>query len=140
MAEGWLRYYAAEAGLEADIFSAGTEATFVKTEAIEVMREVNIDLSGHSSKTLYNLPDAQNFDLVITVCDQAKEACPVYPSKVTQLHLGFPDPSGKSLVRWREVRDSLGEMSASLVRILVEGGTLNEENLRRSIPNTEAQE
>lgn len=57
MAEGWLRHYARQAGLDAELFSAGTEATRVKPEAIKVMGEVGIDLSGHTSKTLYDLPD-----------------------------------------------------------------------------------
>lgn len=57
MAEGWLRHHAREAGLDAEVHSAGTEATRVKPEAIEAMRELGIDISSHASKTLYDVPD-----------------------------------------------------------------------------------
>lgn len=121
MAEGWLRHHARQAGLDAEIFSAGTEATRVKPEAIKVMGEVGIDLSGHTSKTLYDLPDPWNFDLVLTVCDHAAERCPAYPAKTTRLHVSFPDPSGKGLEEWRRVRDSLGRMSEHLISELKSG-------------------
>ncbi len=101
MAEGWLRHHAREAGLEADIHSAGTEATRVKPEAVEAMREVGVDISGHASKTLHDLPDPWGFDLVLTVCDAANEACPAYPARTTRLHVSFPDPSGQDPERWR---------------------------------------
>jgi arsenate reductase (thioredoxin) len=108
MAEGWARMYAQRLGLEADIFSAGTEATRVKPDAITVMLEVDIDLSLHTSKTLYDLLDPWNFEYVITVCDNAAEVCPVYPAKTTQLHYPFFDPSGNTLEVWRTVRDQIG--------------------------------
>lgn len=108
MAEGWARHYAQAINLEADIWSAGTEATKVKEDAKTVMLEVGIDLSSHSSKTLYDLPDAQNFDYVITVCDSAAEACPVYSGQTTRLHYPFSDPSGAGLEVWRTVRDQIG--------------------------------
>ncbi len=107
MAEGWAHHFAKQYNLEADIWSAGTEATKVKTDAITVMQEVGIDLSGYSSKTLYDLPDPWNFDYVITVCDSAAEACPVYPASTTRLHYPFIDPSGHGLETWRTVRDQL---------------------------------
>jgi arsenate reductase (thioredoxin) len=129
MAEGWLRHYAKEAGLELEIWSAGTEQTKVKTDAISVMKEVGIDLSTHTSKTLYDVPAPWNFDVVITVCDSANETCPAYPAKTTRLHISFPDPSGQSLERWREVRDALGEMAKNLVRVLAQNQTPTEENL-----------
>ena len=107
MAEGWARHFAKQYKLEAEIWSAGTEATKVKPDAISVMQEVGIDLSGHSSKTLYDLPDPWNFEYVITVCDSAAESCPVYPAKTTRLHYPFTDPSGHGLGAWRIVRDQL---------------------------------
>lgn len=131
MAEGWLRHYADRYGLEAEVVSAGTEKTFVKPDAITVMREVGIDLGGHSSKTLYELPDPWNFDLVLTVCDSANEACPNYPAKTTRLHVGFPDPSGQGLEVWREVRDAIGRLSEELIRSLVQGRRVEEAALRR---------
>ena len=107
MAEGWARHFAKQYKLEAEICSAGTQATKVKPDAITVMKEVDIDLSGHSSKTLYDLPDPWNFEYVITVCDSAAESCPVYPAKTTRLHYPFTDPSGHGLEAWRIVRDQL---------------------------------
>lgn len=119
MGEGWLRHYARLRGLNAEIVSAGTEATWVKPEAIQVMAEVGIDLSNHTSKSLFDLPDPWNFDLVLTVCDSAAENCPAYPAKTHRLHVSFPDPSGKGLDEWRGVRDALGRMSQYLVGELV---------------------
>jgi arsenate reductase (thioredoxin) len=115
MAEGWLRYFVTEKRLEVEVFSAGTEKTKVKADAIAVMKEVGIDIRGHTSKTLYEIPDPWNFDVVITVCDSANEVCPAYPAKTTRLHVSFPDPSGQSLERWREVRHALKEMADKLV-------------------------
>ncbi|RDI96019.1 arsenate reductase ArsC [Meiothermus sp. QL-1] len=129
MAEGWLRHWARAQGLEAEVFSAGTEKTFVKPEAVEVMAEVGIDLRGHTSKTLYELPDPWNFDIVLTVCDTAAEQCPSYPAKTRRLHVAFPDPTGKGLAEWRRVRDALGQVSAHLVRALREGRVPSEEEL-----------
>lgn len=105
--------------MNAEIVSAGTEATWVKPEAIQVMAEVGIDLSNHTSKSLFDLPDPWNFDLVLTVCDSAAENCPAYPAKTHRLHVSFPDPSGKGLDEWRGVRDALGRMSQYLVGELV---------------------
>ena len=130
MAEGWVRHYAKELGADIAVSSAGTEQTQVKPEAVTVMQEVGIDLSGHSSKTLDMLPDPWAFDLVVTVCDSANEACPVYPAKTTRLHVSFPDPGGQSLNRWREVRDALGHLSKRVVVTIHEGGTLTETSLR----------
>ena len=135
MAEGWLRYYALEAGLEAEVCSAGTEQTTVKPDAVTVMQEVGIDLSAHTSKTLFDLPDPWTFDVVVTVCDSANEACPTYPAETTRLHATFPDPSGQPLERWREVRDSLGEMSEQLVQILNRGETPTEEAIHPATLN-----
>ncbi|WP_117238545.1 arsenate reductase ArsC [Thermus sediminis] len=121
MAEAWLRHYAQALGVDLEVHSAGTEKTFVKEEAKRVMAEVGLDLSGHSSKTLLEVPDPWDFDLVLTVCDQAKEACPAYPAKTLKRHASFPDPSGKPLDEWRKVRDALGRMSLYLVENLKAG-------------------
>ena len=126
MAEGWLHHYARELGMNLDIDSAGTEKTKVKPDAIIVMQEVGIDLSMHCSKTIQDLSDPWNFDVVITVCNSANEACPTYPAKTTRLHVSFPDPSGESLERWREVRDALGKMSLKLINGLQKGEQLTE--------------
>jgi arsenate reductase len=130
MAEGWLRHYAKELSLNAEVFSAGTEQTFVKPDAITVMQEVGIDLLSHSSKTLEDLPEKWNFDVVMTVCNNANETCPVYPAKTNRLHVSFPDPSGSSLATWRDVRDAIGRCCKTLIETLVSGKTLLEADLQ----------
>jgi arsenate reductase (thioredoxin) len=129
MAEGWARHFAQQLGLAADIWSAGTEATRVKPEATTVMAEVGIDLNLHTSKTLYDLPDPWNFSYVITVCDSAAEACPVYPAQTIRLHYPFTDPSGHGLEVWRTVRDQIGTQMKAFVTAL---------NLMQPVPATYA--
>jgi arsenate reductase (thioredoxin) len=133
MAEGWIRHLADEATLPLEVASAGTERTRVKPEAVTVMAEVGIDLSSHTSKRLDELDDPWGYGLVITVCDAANEVCPVYPATTTRLHVPFPDPSGESLERWREVRDSVGAMARRLVALLGDGRTPSEAVLRGSV-------
>lgn len=135
MAEAWLRHYCQNLGLNAEVCSAGTEKTRVKPDAITVMAEVGIDLSGHSSKTIEELPDLWNFDVVMTVCDSANERCPVYPAKTTRLHVAFPDPSGKGLEDWRRVRDAIGATCRQLVTILQRGETPTERELTGLAPS-----
>lgn len=118
MAEGWLRDLCRRTSFDAEVWSAGTEKTAVKPEAIKVMREVGIDLSEHRSKALEDLPDTCCFDLVLTVCDSANEACPVYPASTLRLHHAFPDPTDEPLERWREVRDAIGALCCRLVAAL----------------------
>jgi arsenate reductase len=121
MGEGLLRHLAREHGLDLDVHSAGTEATLVKPQAAEVMAELGIDLSSHTSKTLWDVPDPWTFDYVITVCDSAAENCPNYPATTTMRHYPFRDPSGGSLERWREVRDQMKSRLALFVLALNEG-------------------
>src|SRR5437764_11303046 len=89
MAQGLLRHFG-EGKFEA--FSAGTEATQVRPLAIRAMAELGIDISGQESKTLERYLHGP-FDEVITVCDQANEACPVFFRAKQCLHWSFPDPS-----------------------------------------------
>jgi arsenate reductase (thioredoxin) len=89
MAEGWLRHLG---GAQFEAFSAGTEATQVRPLAIRAMAEVGIDIAGQQSKTLDRYL-AEPFDAVITVCDSAAEACPVFGGAKHQRHWSFPDPS-----------------------------------------------
>lgn len=118
MAEALAREAARQAGLDLEVHSAGTEATRVKDDAKTVMAEIGLDLSTHTSKTLYDVPDPWNFDYVITVCDSAAEACPVYPGETVRRHYPFMDPSGGSLDRWRAVRDQLQQQFSQVVEAL----------------------
>nr|WP_255674629.1 arsenate reductase ArsC [Deinococcus sp. 6GRE01] len=121
MAEALTRDAARRLGVNLEVHSAGTEATRVKDDAITVMNELGLDLSAHTSKTLWDVPDAQNFDYVVTVCDSAAEACPVYPGQTTRRHYPFVDPSGGSLDRWRAVRDQLRVQFEAFVQALKDG-------------------
>jgi arsenate reductase (thioredoxin) len=111
MAEGLLRVLG---GDRFEASSAGTEATHVRPLAIRAMAELGIDISGQESKTLDRYLD-QPFDRVITVCDQANEACPVFFGARERLHWSFPDPSQASgteaeqLAVYRQVRDAIRE-------------------------------
>lgn len=109
MAEGLLR------GLAGDRFetaSAGTEATSVRPEAVSIMAELGIDISGQESETLDRYLK-EPFDYVVTVCDAANEACPFFPGAKGRLHWSLPDPSaaigteGERLAAFRAVRDRL---------------------------------
>jgi arsenate reductase len=115
MAEGLLR---ARGGSRYEAFSAGTEATAVRPEALQVMAELGIDISGQRSKRLDRyLGDA--FDWVITVCDRARESCPVFPGATQSLHWDFDDPAAVDgadevrLAAFRRIRDEIdGEIRA----------------------------
>jgi arsenate reductase (thioredoxin) len=123
--------------LELEIHSAGTKATRVNPNAIAAMNEVGIDLSGHSSKTLHDLPDPWNFDVVLTVCDSANEACPVYPASTLRLHHSFPDPAGQpdEPKAFREVRDQIKPIIERLILEIKAGRTPTEEALLESSLN-----
>ncbi len=89
IAEGYLRYFA---GDKAKVYSAGIETHGVNPKAIQVMAEDHIDISKHTSNNVdeyLNIP----FDYVITVCDNAKENCPYFPTKADRFHQNFPDPA-----------------------------------------------
>jgi arsenate reductase len=129
MMEGWLRRHAREAGVALEVWSAGTERTRVKPDAITVMTEVGVDLSAHRSKALTEVPDPWSFEVVLTVCDDANEACPAYPAATERRHVGVPDPSGRGLREWREVRDGLGRMSLLLVAGLGRGRVATDSEL-----------
>ncbi len=132
MLEGWLRRHLAAAGVAAEIWSAGTEKTGVKPEALRVMAEAGVDLAGHRSKSLGELPDPWNFDLVLTVCDAAAAACPTYPARTRRLHVGLPDPTDRPLAEWRRVRDAAERVSSALARALAAGRWPAEAELRRA--------
>ncbi len=133
MAEGWLRHLAAERGVPLEVHSAGIEKTQVKAEAIQVMAELGIDISTHRSKTLVEVPHAWNFDIVVTVCDAAAEACPTYPAHTHRLHISFPDPTGQPLDRWREVRDALGKLAEAVIGNLAQNRLPDNEELQQIV-------
>lgn len=109
MAEGLLRWIA---GDRFDVFSAGTKPGIVRPEAIAAMQDLGIDISTHRSKHVDEFRDAP-FDYVITVCDNAKEACPVFPAATTLIHWSFTDPAAVEgdeptrLNAFRQIRDEI---------------------------------
>jgi arsenate reductase len=121
MAEGLLRH---AAGGRAQAFSAGTHPQGVHPRAIEVMREIGIDISGQRSKSVEELA-GQDFDLVITVCDRASRSCPVFAGDTRRLHWPFDDPAGRGrtpeeeLRAFRRVRDQIQRrIETSLAQLL----------------------
>src|SRR5918912_671910 len=92
MAEGLLRH---DGGGHFEVESAGVEPSFVRPQAIEVMREIGIDISHHRSKLVDEFT-SQKFDYVITVCDNANERCPIFPGKTERIHWSFDDPAEAS--------------------------------------------
>src|SRR4030095_3721335 len=110
MAEGILRHGGGEAF---EVHSAGMRPGSVRPEAIQVMREIGIDISGHRSKSVDQFI-GQEFDAVITVCDNAKEACPLFPGNAERIHRSFEDPpppgvgsDEERLAIFRRVRDEI---------------------------------
>ncbi|MGA3324909.1 MAG: arsenate reductase ArsC [Terriglobia bacterium] len=109
MAEGLLRN---DGGVGFEVFSAGTKPSRVRPEAIAAMREIGIDISGHRSKSVDEFAGLA-FDYVITVCDNAKESCPVFPATTKRIHWSLEDPAAvqgseeERLAEFRRVRDQL---------------------------------
>lgn len=109
MAEGLLR---ALAGDRFEVASAGTEQTRVNPLAVRAMAELGIDIGGHESKTVDRFL-GDRWDYVVTVCDSANEACPVFPGATHRVHWSFDDPSratgteARRLVTFRRVRDEI---------------------------------
>ena len=89
LAEGYLRHFA---GDKANVYSAGVETHGVNPRAIATMKEDGIDISGHTSNNILEYTGIE-FDYVITVCDNAKERCPYFPSNAQKFHYNFPDPA-----------------------------------------------
>ena len=117
LAEGYLRYFA---GDRAEIYSAGIETHGVNPKAIQVMAEDHIDISGHTSNHVDEYQEI-DFDAVITVCDNANEACPFFPGKVERFHYNFPDPAKATgtteevMDEFRRVRDMIKIYAADFV-------------------------
>lgn len=111
MAEGILRYYGSD---KFEVASAGTKPSKVNETAIKVMEEIGIDISNHRSKNVTEFL-GQHFHCIITVCDNAKEACPIFPGNNIRFHWPFPDPPHEKeiteevLKEFRRVRDLIHE-------------------------------
>ena len=119
MAEGLLRH---AAGDRFEVFSAGVEPSGVRPQAIEAMREIGIDISGHRSKSVDEF-SGKAFDYVITVCDNANQRCPVFPGKAERLHWSFDDPAAAppgdphaQLAVFRRVRDEIADRLREFVK------------------------
>jgi arsenate reductase len=118
LAEGYLRKFAGE---KATIYSAGIETHGVNPRAIATMKEDGLDISNHTS----NLVDEYagiDFNYVITVCDNAKEACPVFPSKAKKFHSNFPDPAKATgteeeiMEQFKVVREMIKDYTQNFVK------------------------
>ena len=109
MAEGLLRH---DGGAAFEVSSAGTNPSHVRSEAIAAMHEIGVDISGHRSKSVDEFA-GQAFDYVITVCDNAKESCPIFPAATKHIHWSLDDPAAaqgteeRRLAEFRRVRDQL---------------------------------
>jgi arsenate reductase len=112
MAEGWAR---ALKGDSIDAYSAGVEARGLDPRAVRAMAEVDVDISGQHSKRVPEL-GGLTFDVVITVCDNARESCPVFPGETRVFHVGFDDPphlarsasnEDEAMEHYRRVRDQI---------------------------------
>jgi len=109
MAEGFLCH---EGGERFEVFSAGTRPSRVRPEAIAAMDEIGIDISGHRSKSVDEFVGV-DLDFVITVCDNAKESCPIFPGQTRRLHWPFDDPAAVEgsdevkMAAFRRIRDQI---------------------------------
>jgi len=117
IAEGYLRHFA---GNRAAIYSAGIETHGVNPKAIAIMKEDGIDLSAHTSNNMDEYFEV-DFDFVITVCDNAKENCPFFPTKAKKFHHNFPDPAkatgneNEVLQEFRNVREMIKKYCETFV-------------------------
>jgi arsenate reductase len=117
IAEGYLQHFA---GNQAQVYSAGVETHGVNPRAIATMKEDGIDISKHSSNNIEEYRNL-NFDFVITVCDNAKERCPFFPSNAKKFHYNFPDPAKAQgteveiIEQFRQVRNLIKQYSQTFI-------------------------
>ncbi len=126
MAEGWARH------LKGDViepYSAGVETHGLNPQAVQVMAEAGVDISGHRSKHVDELKDV-DFDYVVTVCDHAHESCPMFPGRTRVVHVGFDDPPRlaraahtpeEAMDIYRRVRDEIRAFIETLPQSLKKG-------------------
>lgn len=111
MAEGFARHYGGE---QVEVFSAGLEPSIIHPRAIAVMKEKGIDISSQRSKGLEEVP-INEMDLVITLCGDAEERCPVFQERITRFHWPIQDPvqatgtEEEIIKKFKEVRDEIDE-------------------------------
>ena len=130
MAEGLLRHLA---GGRLDVRSAGTKPTQIRPEAVAVMQELGVDITGQHSKSIDEFRN-QAFDYVITVCDNANESCPVFPAGTLRLHWPFADPAaaqGPEEERTKVFRKVRNEIQTKLNDFLTEEKLAEEEEFVR---------
>src|SRR5947209_13646257 len=118
IAEGYLQKFA---GDKAKVYSAGIETHGVNPKAVSIMKEDGIDISNHTSNNINEYSDI-DFDFVITVCDNAREKCPYFPSRAKKFHQDFPDPASATgsekevMDQFRKVRDQIKEYSIKFIK------------------------
>jgi arsenate reductase len=126
MAEGWAKHLKGDV---IDAYSAGIETHGLNPNAVEVMAEAGVDISGHESKNVQTLMDIP-FDYVVTVCGHANETCPMFTGKTAVVHVGFDDPpklaekqtdQQEKLNCYRRVRDEIKSFVESLPQSLKQG-------------------
>jgi arsenate reductase len=134
MAEGWARHLKAD---RIEPYSAGIEAHGLNPNAVRVMAEAGVDISGHRSKLVGELGEIA-FDYVVTVCDNARESCPLFPGKAKVIHVGFDDPprlaataktEAERLAPYRRVRDEIREFVTGLPESLAQQDPLRQHGL-----------
>ena len=117
IAHGYLEQYA---GGRASIYSAGVETHGVNPRAVTIMKEDGVDISQNTSNNVLEYTDVP-FDFVITVCDNAKERCPYFPTKAEKFHQNFPDPAKANgteeeiMEEFRNVRTLIKEYSKAFI-------------------------
>jgi len=123
MAEGWARHLRAQ---RIEAYSAGIEAHGLDPRAVRVMAEAGVDISGQTSKTVEELGE-MSLDYVVTVCDHARQHCPIYTGRAKVLHRGFDDPprlsadassEEEALAHYRRVRDEIKAFVLALPEVL----------------------
>lgn len=118
MGEGLFR---TAGGERYEVFSAGTKPSHVRSEAIAVMNEIGVDISGHRSKSVDEFA-GEAFDYIVTVCDNARDACPVFPGGGERIHWSFEDPAAvegseeERRAAFRRIRDQIRERVTAFVR------------------------
>ncbi len=113
MAEGWLR---ALGGDRFEAHSAGIVESHLRLETVEVMKEAGVDISGQFSKKA-DAYEGQEFDVVVTTCDEANEVCPMFPGAKRTIHWSIDDPVGRGMPAYRRARDEIRKrIEAELLR------------------------